>query len=172
MRWGGRGLVVNERDRSKSDPAGRLCSVDGDPLLCLLLGEELRVNEELADLGSLVTLELDDLARLVVLDNSSVAGELLMNAREQWQGEGRQVSDGLCASGRPKRRASSSGGNVKRTFLKALRIFLGSNSVGQNGGKVRKPIRDQLVLEHRSRDNAGEEPRPARSGLAGEGALS
>ena len=51
--------------------------MDRDSLLGLLLGEELRVDQELSDLGSLVTLELDDLPGLVVLDDGTVAGKLL-----------------------------------------------------------------------------------------------
>jgi len=36
--------------------------VNGDLFLGLLLREELRVDEELSDLGSLISLKLDDLA--------------------------------------------------------------------------------------------------------------
>lgn len=51
-------------------------TVDLDPVLGLSLGEDLLVHEELADLGPLVALELNNLARLVV-DDGAVAGELL-----------------------------------------------------------------------------------------------
>lgn len=51
--------------------------MNGNFLLGLLLREELRVHKELSDLGSLISLELDDLSRLVVLDDGTVAGEFL-----------------------------------------------------------------------------------------------
>jgi hypothetical protein len=60
-----------------------LVTVDLDHRLCLLFGEELRVDEELTDLGSLVALELDDLPRLIILDKSAVAGELLRRGRKK-----------------------------------------------------------------------------------------
>lgn len=54
-------------------------AVNLDALLGLLLGQELGVDEKLADRRPLVALELNDLARLGVLDDGAVAGELLRN---------------------------------------------------------------------------------------------
>jgi hypothetical protein len=53
-----------------------LLSLEAVDLNAVLLADAL-FNKDLADLGAMVALQLDDLAELFVLDNGAVAGKLL-----------------------------------------------------------------------------------------------
>lgn len=79
------------------------------------------LGEEVGNLGALVSLKLDDLTHLLIVDKSSVARKFLL--RFQYQ---------LCLITQKRKK-------IKRyiekfTFLKALRIFLESYSRGRENG--------------------------------------
>jgi len=84
----GEGFPLKGRDEVEKRVARPLVTVDLDALLRLLLGQELGVDEKLSDRRPLVALELDDLARLGVLDDGAVAGKLLRVGRGRGGGRG------------------------------------------------------------------------------------
>lgn len=73
------------------------------------------------DLGALVSLELDDLAHLIVIDKTAVAGEFLCKRNDRTRAEWVSASD------RAERLARWKG---QSSLLNAFKSFLGSYSVG------------------------------------------
>jgi len=134
------GRIVNRRDASDETCWDGSETVDLD-ILGIQLEAFLLVDEKFLDVLALVTLELDHLAHLRVIDDSAIAGYkpqialaliIIRVLLSRWWGTSRREA-----------KNASGGDDIPNFFLMTLRIFFWSNFFGSPWTvvKVLRPLR-------------------------------